>query len=83
MTVVLIQYIPTTARPQYRRGMPSTGLEKRTSLDNKNEREGLRSSRLVSQGSRTLRQAIQLYTPVQVRVVSFHTIIYFIRANGT
>ncbi|KAH6764758.1 transmembrane protein [Perilla frutescens var. frutescens] len=54
-------------RPQYRRRMkPSTGLEKRRSLDGKNEREGSRTSKLVSEGSRTLKQAIQRYTPVQV-----------------
>ncbi|GFP84902.1 uncharacterized membrane protein at3g27390 [Phtheirospermum japonicum] len=54
-------------RPPYRRTMrPSTGLEKRRSLDNKNDRDGLRSSKLVSQGSRTLKQAIQQYTPMQV-----------------
>ncbi|KAL7142362.1 hypothetical protein ABFS83_08G118700 [Erythranthe nasuta] len=54
-------------RPQYRRSTnPSKGLEKRMSLDSKNDREGLRSSRLASQGSKTLKQAIQRYTPVQV-----------------
>ncbi|XP_047971645.1 uncharacterized membrane protein At3g27390 isoform X1 [Salvia hispanica] len=56
-------------RPQYRRRMkPSTGLEKGRSLDSQDEREGSRSrsSKLVSEGSRTLKQAIQRYTPVQV-----------------
>ncbi|KAI3465553.1 hypothetical protein Pfo_022216 [Paulownia fortunei] len=54
-------------RPQYRRSIrPSSGLEKRWSLDCKNEREGSRSSKLVSEGSRTLKQAIQQYTPMQV-----------------
>ncbi|KAL0327921.1 UNVERIFIED_CONTAM: putative membrane protein [Sesamum calycinum] len=54
-------------RPQYRRNMrPSGGLEKRRSLDMKNDREGSWSSKLVSQGSRTLKQAIQQYTPMQV-----------------
>ncbi|KAG6387048.1 hypothetical protein SASPL_152230 [Salvia splendens] len=44
-------------RPQYRRRMkPSTGLEKGRSLDSQDEREGScsRSSKLVSEGSRTL-----------------------------
>ncbi|XP_011085423.1 uncharacterized membrane protein At3g27390 [Sesamum indicum] len=54
-------------RPQYRRNMkPCSGLEKRRSLDLKNDREGSWSSKLVSQGSRTLKQAIQQYTPMQV-----------------
>ncbi|KAG8364508.1 hypothetical protein BUALT_Bualt18G0004500 [Buddleja alternifolia] len=54
-------------RPQYRRNMrPSSGLEKRKSIDNKNEREGSRNPKLVSEGSRTLKQAIQRYTPMQV-----------------
>ncbi|KAL3624633.1 hypothetical protein CASFOL_031301 [Castilleja foliolosa] len=54
-------------RPQYRRTMePSSGLEKKRSLDNKNDRDGSRSSKLVSQGSKTLKQAIQQYTPMQV-----------------
>lgn len=54
-------------RPQYRRRMkPSSGVERKRSLDSNNEREGSRSSKLISQGSRTLKQAIQRYTPVQV-----------------
>ncbi|CAA0837059.1 Unknown protein [Striga hermonthica] len=54
-------------RPQYRRKTrPPDGLEKILSLDNKNEREASHASKLVSQGSRTLKQAIQQYTPMQV-----------------
>ncbi|GER48261.1 membrane protein [Striga asiatica] len=54
-------------RPQYRRKTrPPDGLEKIKSLDNKNEREASHASKLVSQGSRTLKQAIQQYTPMQV-----------------
>ncbi|KAL0311119.1 UNVERIFIED_CONTAM: putative membrane protein [Sesamum angustifolium] len=65
--LIVYQLILLTARPQYRRNMrPSSGLEKRRSLDIKNDREGSWSSKLVSQGSRTLKQAIQQYTPMQV-----------------
>lgn len=45
---------------------PSSGVERKRSLDSNNEREGSRSSKLIPQGSRTLKQAIQRYTPVQV-----------------
>ncbi|KAL3849114.1 hypothetical protein ACJIZ3_010996 [Penstemon smallii] len=54
-------------RPRYRRKMsPSNAIEKTKSIDSKNESEGSQSSKLVSQGSRTLKQAIQQYTPMQV-----------------
>ncbi|XP_057796706.1 uncharacterized membrane protein At3g27390 isoform X2 [Salvia miltiorrhiza] len=53
-------------RPQYRqKTKPSSGLEKKRSLDSQ-EGSRSRSSKLVSEGSRTLKQAIQRYTPVQV-----------------
>ncbi|KAM0070955.1 putative membrane protein [Helianthus debilis subsp. tardiflorus] len=56
-------------RPRYRENMKtSDGLERRNSYgnDSKNEKESTRGSRLVSQRSRTLKQALQQYTPVQV-----------------
>nr|GMC48588.1 uncharacterized membrane protein At3g27390 [Ipomoea batatas]GMD32016.1 uncharacterized membrane protein At3g27390 [Ipomoea batatas]GMD38556.1 uncharacterized membrane protein At3g27390 [Ipomoea batatas] len=55
-------------RPRYRRNMsPYDGDEiRRNSLDQQNEREESRSSKMASQGSRKLKQAIQQYTPVQV-----------------
>ncbi|XP_021999975.2 uncharacterized membrane protein At3g27390 isoform X1 [Helianthus annuus] len=56
-------------RPRYCENMKtSDGLERRNSYGNdlKNEKESTRGSRLVSQRSRTLKQALQQYTPVQV-----------------
>ncbi|MFS7929470.1 putative membrane protein [Helianthus anomalus] len=56
-------------RPRYRENMKTSGgLERRNSYGNdlKNEKESTRGSRLVSQRSRTLKQALQQYTPVQV-----------------
>ncbi|KAL7584108.1 hypothetical protein Lser_V15G45531 [Lactuca serriola] len=54
-------------RPRYRENMKaSDGLERRNSIDMKNEKESSRGSRLVSQRSKTLKQALQQYTPVQV-----------------
>ncbi|KAK9074119.1 hypothetical protein SSX86_006716 [Deinandra increscens subsp. villosa] len=56
-------------RPKYRENMKtSDGLERRGSNGNdlRNEKESTRSSRLVSQRSRTLKHALQRYTPVQV-----------------
>lgn len=45
-------------------------LERRNSLSNdlRNEKESTRGSRLVSQRSKTLKQALQQYTPVQVSI---------------
>lgn len=68
---ILIQDILLTARPRYRRNVkPLDGLERIKSIDNegtdpKNEREGSQKSKLASQRSRTLKWAIQQYTPVQ------------------
>ncbi|KAL8239324.1 hypothetical protein R6Q59_015891 [Mikania micrantha] len=56
-------------RPRYRENMKtSDGLEWRSSNVNdlRNEKESVRGSRLVSQRSKTLKQALQQYTPVQV-----------------
>ncbi|XP_071736698.1 uncharacterized membrane protein At3g27390 isoform X2 [Rutidosis leptorrhynchoides] len=57
-------------RPRYRENVkPSDRLERRNSIGNdfKNEVEtSLRGSKLVSQRSKTLKQALQQYTPVQV-----------------
>lgn len=56
-------------RPKYRRNMSSSGgLESKMSIEQRNEKEkeGSRSSKLVSHGSRTLKQAIQQYTPMHV-----------------
>ncbi|CAI9754481.1 unnamed protein product [Fraxinus pennsylvanica] len=54
-------------RPRYRKSLsPSNGLERIKSLDRKAGREGSRNSKLVSEGSRTVKQAIQQYTPMQV-----------------
>ncbi|KAK1418132.1 hypothetical protein QVD17_27271 [Tagetes erecta] len=56
-------------RPRYRENMKTSGgLERRNSLGNdlRNEKESTRGSRLVSQRSKTLKQALQQYTPVQV-----------------
>nr|XP_043630894.1 uncharacterized membrane protein At3g27390 [Erigeron canadensis] len=56
-------------RPRYREHMKtSTGPERRNSIGNdvKNEKESFRGSMLVSQRSKTLKQALQQYTPVQV-----------------
>ncbi|XP_051115346.1 uncharacterized membrane protein At3g27390 [Andrographis paniculata] len=54
-------------RPRYRRAMRSpNGLDRKWSLDSKTERGGARNGKLVSEGSRTLKQAIQQYTPMQV-----------------
>ncbi|KAM7492443.1 hypothetical protein LguiA_035364 [Lonicera macranthoides] len=59
-------------RPRYRRNVkPPDSLERRSSIDNegtdpKKEREGSQNSKLASQRSRTLKWAIQQYTPVQV-----------------
>ncbi|XP_076946402.1 putative membrane protein At3g27390 [Bidens hawaiensis] len=58
-------------RPRYRENMnmhTSDGLERRNSNGNdlRNEKESTRGSRLVSQRSRTLKHALQQYTPVQV-----------------
>ncbi|XP_009621062.1 uncharacterized membrane protein At3g27390 [Nicotiana tomentosiformis] len=55
------------ARPQYRRNMCSSGcLESKNSIEQKIEKEGSRSLKLISHGSRTLKQTIQQYTPMQV-----------------
>ncbi|XP_016474734.1 putative membrane protein At3g27390 [Nicotiana tabacum] len=55
------------ARPQYRRNMSSSGcLESKNSIEQKIEKEGSRSLKLISHGSRTLKQTIQQYTPMQV-----------------
>uniref|UniRef100_A0A0V0IKP0 Putative ovule protein n=1 Tax=Solanum chacoense TaxID=4108 RepID=A0A0V0IKP0_SOLCH len=56
-------------RPKYRRNMSSSGgLDSKKSIEQRNEKEkeGSRSLKLVSHGSRTLKQAIQQYTPMQV-----------------
>ncbi|CAN4110125.1 unnamed protein product [Withania somnifera] len=55
-------------RPKYRRNMSSSGgLDSKKSIEqNEKEKEGSRSLKLVSHGSRTLKQAIHQYTPVQV-----------------
>ncbi|XP_076887311.1 putative membrane protein At3g27390 [Bidens hawaiensis] len=58
-------------RPRYRENMnmhTSDGLDRRNSNGNdfRNEKESTRGSRLVSQRSRTLKHALQQYTPVQV-----------------
>ncbi|KAL6561249.1 hypothetical protein OROMI_016850 [Orobanche minor] len=54
-------------RPQYRQSMRcSSGPEKKRSLDNRNNIEGSFTSKLVPQGSRTLKQAIRHYAPMQV-----------------
>ncbi|KAI3703946.1 hypothetical protein L1987_74143 [Smallanthus sonchifolius] len=56
-------------RPRYRENMKTyNGLERRSSIGNdlKNEKESSRGSRLVSQRSKTLKQALQQYTPLQV-----------------
>ncbi|PWA98587.1 hypothetical protein CTI12_AA017100 [Artemisia annua] len=56
-------------RPRYRENMKtSDGLDRMASIGNdfKNVAENIRGSRLVSQRSKTLKQAIQQYTPVQV-----------------
>ncbi|KAL6510419.1 hypothetical protein OROHE_021036 [Orobanche hederae] len=56
-----------SSRPQYRQSMRcSSGPEKKRSLDNRNNREGSFTSKLVPQGSRTLKQAIRHYAPMQV-----------------
>ncbi|XP_016487134.2 putative membrane protein At3g27390 isoform X1 [Nicotiana tabacum] len=54
-------------RPQYRRNMSSSGgLESKNSIEQKIEKEGSRSLKLISHGSKTLKQTIQQYTPMQV-----------------
>ncbi|GJV34723.1 uncharacterized membrane protein isoform X1 [Tanacetum coccineum] len=56
-------------RPRYRENMKtSDGLDRMASISNdfKNVTENIRGSRLVSQRSKTLKQALQQYTPVQV-----------------
>ncbi|PHU11947.1 hypothetical protein BC332_18877 [Capsicum chinense] len=56
-------------RPKYRRNMSSSGgLDSKSSIElrNEKEKEGSHSLKLVSHGSRTLKQAIQQYTPMQV-----------------
>ncbi|OIT00027.1 PREDICTED: uncharacterized membrane protein At3g27390 isoform X1 [Nicotiana attenuata] len=54
-------------RPQYRRNMSSSGgLESKNSIEQKIEKEGSRSLNLISHGSKTLKQTIQQYTPMQV-----------------
>ncbi|XP_024960270.1 uncharacterized membrane protein At3g27390 isoform X3 [Cynara cardunculus var. scolymus] len=55
-------------RPRYRENMKTSDRLERslTGNDNKNEKESSRGSRLVSQRSKTLKQALQQYTPVQV-----------------
>ncbi|GJS46413.1 uncharacterized membrane protein isoform X1 [Tanacetum coccineum] len=56
-------------RPRYRENMKSSdGLDRMASIGNdfKNATESLRGSSLVSQRSKTLKQALQQYTPVQV-----------------
>nr|GEY93132.1 uncharacterized membrane protein At3g27390 isoform X1 [Tanacetum cinerariifolium] len=56
-------------RPRYRENVKtSDGLDRIASIGNdfKNMTENIRGSRLVSQRSKTLKQALQQYTPVQV-----------------
>uniref|UniRef100_M1BGU4 Transmembrane protein n=1 Tax=Solanum tuberosum TaxID=4113 RepID=M1BGU4_SOLTU len=56
-------------RPKYRRNMISSGgLDSKKLIEQRKEKEkeGSRSLKLVSHGSRTLKQAIQQYTPMQV-----------------
>ncbi|CAI9089776.1 OLC1v1024410C1 [Oldenlandia corymbosa var. corymbosa] len=53
-------------RPRYRRNMSSNPNEERRSPDRMNEREGSKHTKLVSEGSRTLKEAIHRYTPMQV-----------------
>ncbi|KAI3702699.1 hypothetical protein L6452_28449 [Arctium lappa] len=55
-------------RPKYRENMNTSDLLERslTGNDYKNEKDSSRGSRLVSQRSKTLKQALQQYTPVQV-----------------
>lgn len=66
-SMILIQLILLTARPRYRnRIMLSIELESKKSLDIRNDKDRSHNSKLVSQGSRTLKQAIQQYTQVQV-----------------
>ncbi|PHT42793.1 hypothetical protein CQW23_16818, partial [Capsicum baccatum] len=63
-----------SARPKYRRNMSSSGgLDSKSSVElrNEKEKEGSHSLKLVSHGSRTLMQAIQQYTPMQVWVWLF------------
>lgn len=76
--MILIQEILLAARPKYRRNMShANSLDRRMSMDNngigqKNEREGLHSTKLTSERSLTLKRAIQQYTPVQVNNI-LHT----------
>lgn len=54
-------------RPHYRRNTDSSdSVKARKRIDKKNEGEGSRTSKLVSEGSITLKEAIQSYTPMQV-----------------
>ncbi|KAH0744767.1 hypothetical protein KY290_032760 [Solanum tuberosum] len=56
-------------RPKYRRNMISSGgLDSKKLIEQRKEKEkeGSHSLKLVSHGSRTLKQAIQQYTPMQV-----------------
>lgn len=70
--MVLIREILLAARPKYRRQMgASDSLQRRKSMDSNgiaktNERESLRSTKLSSEQSITLKRAIQQYTPMQV-----------------
>ncbi|XP_060188174.1 uncharacterized membrane protein At3g27390 [Lycium barbarum] len=55
------------SRPRYRRNMNSSGgLDSKKSIEQKIEKEGSRNLKLVSHGSKTLKQTIQQYTPMQV-----------------
>lgn len=69
--LMLIMRYPVAARPIYRRNMCSCPERKKCGDKDKNDlenrREGMNTSKLISQQSRTWKQAIQRYKPVQVR----------------
>lgn len=69
--LMLIMRYPVAARPLYRRNKCSCPEKKKCGDNDKkdleNGREGPYTSKLISQQSRTWKQAIHRYKPVQVR----------------
>lgn len=56
-----------TARPRYRRNTNSSdSINERKPIDQMNDEEASHTTKLVSEGSKTLKEAIQRYTPMQV-----------------